>query len=36
MKRSLAFGYVIGLFLLGIVVGALGMHLVHQHDARVP
>ena len=27
MKRSLAFVYVLGLFLLGIVIGALGMHL---------
>jgi Spy/CpxP family protein refolding chaperone len=33
MKRSLALVSVLGLFLLGIVVGALGMHL---YDARHP
>lgn len=27
MKRSIAFVYVLGLFLLGILIGALGMHL---------
>jgi hypothetical protein len=27
MKRSIAFTYVLGLFLLGILIGALGMHL---------
>ena len=31
MKRALALVYVAGLFLLGILVGGLGMHL---HDAR--
>jgi Spy/CpxP family protein refolding chaperone len=33
MKRSIAVVYVVGLFLLGIVIGALGMHL---YDARHP
>ena len=33
MKRSLALVSVVGLFLLGIVVGGLGMHL---YDARHP
>ncbi len=33
MKRSLALVSVVGLFLLGTVVGALGMHL---YDARHP
>ena len=38
MKRPLAFVYVTGLFLLGIVIGALGMHLVHLQpiDGRRP
>jgi len=31
MKRSIAIVYVAGLFLLGIVIGALGMHLVNMH-----
>jgi Spy/CpxP family protein refolding chaperone len=29
MKRSIAVVYVFGLFLLGILIGALGMHLYH-------
>jgi len=33
MKRSLALVSVVGLFLLGIVIGAMGMHL---YDARRP
>lgn len=33
MKRSIAFVYVLGLFLLGILIGALGMHL---WDAQRP
>ena len=33
MKRSIAFVYVLGLFLLGILIGALGMHL---YGARHP
>ena len=34
MKRSIAIVYVLGLFLLGIVVGALGMHVVDAHFLR--
>jgi Spy/CpxP family protein refolding chaperone len=39
MKRTLAIVYVVGLFLLGIVVGALGMHVADRHfqgPARPP
>ena len=36
MKRSIAIVYVAGLFLLGIVIGALGMHLVHMHAVEGP
>lgn len=31
MKRSIAFVYVLGLFLLGILIGALGMQLWHAN-----
>jgi hypothetical protein len=34
MKRTIAIVYVVGLFLLGIVVGALGMHVVDRHFQR--
>ena len=36
MKRSIAIVYVAGLFLLGIVIGALGMHLFHMHALDGP
>lgn len=34
MKRAVAFAYVLGLFLLGGVIGALGMHLYYA--AQIP
>jgi len=36
MKRSIAFVYVAGLFLLGILVGALGMHLWYAQRPLPP
>lgn len=36
MKRAIAFVYVIGLFLLGGVIGALGMHLYHDQRPERP
>jgi Spy/CpxP family protein refolding chaperone len=36
MKRTIAIVYVVGLFLLGIVVGALGMHVADRHFLHHP
>jgi hypothetical protein len=36
MKRPIAVVYVVGLFLLGIVIGALGMHVFDAHYQRPP
>ena len=36
MKRAIALTYVLGLFLLGGVIGALGMHLYHAEKGEPP
>jgi len=36
MNKSIAFVAVLGLFILGILIGALGMHLVYAHRFPAP